>query len=794
MKVRRICCTQFAGLNEKSLSLEDGINILYGKNESGKSTFVHLLSRTLFQNAKLDKRTDRDFRQLYFPAPHADHRTPGDFIDGSVTLETADGLYTLRKEWGEDPRCTLSTPDAILRSPQQIDETLRRILEYGEGVYGEILLSSQRNTLPALSALLDPGSKSDARTEILTAVTDAFAETGALSVDAIGQAIQEKTEAIAGKHWDAEAGKPQRKAGSGRWASGLGEILKAYYEREDARFALSEVHRLEEERDGAQKHCTEAEHLLKRAEEAYTAFAAYAGKLALQKERKINLQASEQECNRICAILQNWPRMEQEYTLAASLQREQQERALLDTCTAAQALQTEIEALRALLENAPAPVPEEIQQLKRSQTRIRQLENTLCGMNLAALLRLEEGHTAEIRSLRTGERIPLSAGTASLTEAVRITVPGVLDLVLSPADVDTDAVQQELHALRAASEKILCRYKSDSAEALEEMLRQRLETQRTLSLREERLHLLLGEQNYDELLRRTSEITHQPRSSEEIRAEIHTLTPDGNIARFLAARDTVLSGYRQEYTSPEDLLRKCEALQKQIDGLRTLLQPEGDIPELYRRIDDPEQYLRSLRLSAENLRTAREEALRRKAETQTRLETFCQSLKQNPAEEAERAEQAFAQTEELLHHWLHIAAVFAEQKKQMDSSPMKELAEIFLSYLRLLSGGRLLSDFPEKDALQMQILSGDRLIDFAKMSEGTKQTVSLAFRLAVLDQLFPGGGGFLVLDDPLTDMDAERTEQACRLIQVCARRHQILFLTCREEYLSRLSGTILNIH
>lgn len=794
MKVRRICCTQFAGLTEKSLSLSDGINILYGKNESGKSTFVHLLSRTLFQNAKLDKRTDREFRQLFFPAPHADHRAPGDFIDGSVTLETEDGLYTLRKEWGEDPRCTLSTPDAILRSPQQIDETLRRILEYGEGVYGEILLSSQRNTVPTLSALLDPGAKSDARTEIIAAVTAAFAETGALSVDAIGQAIQEKTESIAGKHWDAEAGKPQRKTSPGRWASGLGEILKAYYEREDARFALTEVQRLEEERDSAQKHCTEAELILQRAEQEYTAFAAYAGKLSLHKERKTNLLASEQEFHRICAILQNWPRMEKEYALAASLQSEQEERVLLDTRTAAASLQAEINDLRSLLETTPAPAPEEIQQLKCCQNRIRQLENMLCGMNLAALLRLEDGHTAEIRSLRTGERISLSDGAASLTEAVRITVPGVLELVLSPADVDTDAVQPELDALRSASEKILRRYKSDSADALEEMLRQRLETQRTLSLREERLHLLLGEQNYDELLRRTAEIKRQPRSSEEIRAAIRTLTPDGNIARFLAARDTVLSGYRQEYTSPEDLLRKHEALQKQIDSLRKLLQPDGDIPELYRRIDDPEQYLRSLRMSAENHRAVREGALRRKAETQTRLETFCQSLKQNPAEEAERAEQAFAQTEELLRHWLHIAAVFEEQKKMMDGSPMKELADIFLSYLRLLSGGRLLSDFPEKDALQMQIFSGDRLIDFAKMSEGTKQTVSLAFRLAVLDQLFPGGGGFLVLDDPLTDMDAERTEQACRLIQVCARRHQILFLTCREEYLSRLSGTVLSVN
>ena len=187
---------------------------------------------------------------------------------------------------------------------------------------------------------------------------------------------------------------------------------------------------------------------------------------------------------------------------------------------------------------------------------------------------------------------------------------------------------------------------------------------------------------------------------------------------------------------------------------RTIREQEKDIPELYRRIDNPEQYLQSLRQSTENLRSAREEALRKKAETQTRLETFCQSLKQNPAEEAERAEQAFAQTEELLKHWLHISTVFEEQKKQLTDSPLKELSDIFLSYLRLISGGRVSSDFPEKDALQMQIFSGDRLVDFAKMSEGTKQTVSLAFRLAALDQLFPGGGGVLVLDDPLTYMDA----------------------------------------
>ena len=74
------------------------------------------------------------------------------------------------------------------------------------------------------------------------------------------------------------------------------------------------------------------------------------------------------------------------------------------------------------------------------------------------------------------------------------------------------------------------------------------------------------------------------------------------------------------------------------------------------------------------------------------------------------------------------------------------------------------------------------------MSEGTKETVSLAFRLAVLDHLFPEGGGVIVFDDPFTDMDADRTVQSCELIKECAQRHQVIFLTCKEEYADMLCG------
>ena len=60
--------------------------------------------------------------------------------------------------------------------------------------------------------------------------------------------------------------------------------------------------------------------------------------------------------------------------------------------------------------------------------------------------------------------------------------------------------------------------------------------------------------------------------------------------------------------------------------------------------------------------------------------------------------------------------------------------------------------------------------------------------LAVLDHLFPEGGGVIVFDDPFTDMDSDRTAQSCELIKECAKKHQVIFLTCREEYVEMLSG------
>jgi DNA repair protein SbcC/Rad50 len=142
MKIKNLSCTQFAGVRDRTISFADGINVVYGKNESGKSTMANLIVRTLFQKAKLDRRSNREFCDLYFPSTRKGSNLSGDFADGKIALASKDGDYVLSKEWGVDARCTLSTPEGIVRDQAKIDEILKSVLNYGEGVYSDLLLTS----------------------------------------------------------------------------------------------------------------------------------------------------------------------------------------------------------------------------------------------------------------------------------------------------------------------------------------------------------------------------------------------------------------------------------------------------------------------------------------------------------------------------------------------------------------------------------------------------------------------------------------------------------------------------
>ena len=791
MKITKISCEQFAGTRDRDISLTDGINLIYGKNESGKSTLVNILSRTLFQNSKIDGRKDKDFMNAYFPSTRKGSSITADSADGKVTFETGSGKYTLSKTWGADPRCSLSTTDGLLRDQAKIDEILKKELIYGEGVYKDMLLSPQDNTQAALQTIIDASKDSDAKREIADAVSQAFSESGGISMDAIEQAIDERIDVIEGKHWDFENEMPARKAG--RWASGLGEILKAYYELKDTQKVLDDISDLEEKVSAAEEKFTTEDKSMNKAEEAYNQFNMFSTRLALQaKSREVKGQISEQ-IKKLERVSKEWPKFNEELTKAQELQDELNNCRLKEQYNDAKEIKEKINSLTSELAKQDCPSDKEIAQVRGAEKQISKLENSLCSMNITAAVDMIGNNQIEITSLLTGEPIELSDGLASITEAVKISILGIMEMTLAPADVNITAIEAEIATQRGIKDSIFDKYEVKSVEELSELANEIHNKETELRQKSERLMVVLNGADYDELEKKASEIPSELREMEEMNDDIVELCQDDNVSIFITAKKTTIETYENEYKSismlEENISDLKEKLQKEKDSLPNV----DDIPEEYLTIASPESYLKGLKLDLDNIRHEREEALTDKTTAVVNLENYLEKLSDDPQADRDESERKFNEKKELLAHWKHIKEVFQKMKNEIHDNPMQDIADSFTSYLSVISGGRVSSEFPDADKLNMNIYSDNNLIDYAKLSEGTKETVSLAFRLAVLDHLFPEGGGVIVFDDPFTDMDAERTAQSCQLIKECAKKHQVIFLTCKDEYFDSLGGNQINL-
>lgn len=791
MKIKNISCGQFAGIHDRSIDLDAGINVIYGKNESGKSTLVNLLSRTLFQNAKLDGRKDKDFIGIYFPSEKKGG-IAGDFIDGTITFETEAGSYTLSKEWGSEPRCSLSTPDGKIRDQKKIAAILSEVLGYEEGVYGELLLSSQSGSNHALESLLDASNnKMAAKKELTDIVTRAFAESDGISMDAIGLAIQKEIDRIAGKHWNVEWAAPDRKAG--RWNNGLGEILEAYYALEDAKAVNKTVSELEKDIDEAAKTQKKSAEEARRAEMELDNFRKFANQLILRSERQKEIAYLSEARQKYETALENWPAANQDLANAKLLKEEKDSRAVLDLYQKVKDMAEELSEKEALLESTPCPTKAEITEAKNAQKHIDHLSNKLCGMNLAATIKMLGGHSVEIRSVRTGEILDITDENCSITETVNIKIPGVMEMQLAPANVDVAALEEEIHELRMRVNEIFETYEIasvDELEALAECYRQReinVDNQRI------RMDAVLGDLSFAALEKAAQAANVNTRETGAIDADIRKLCADTEISSFISGKKAVLEHYENEYISINALEANLNDTIQKLQSAQSSIITDEDIPDAYRMIADPEQHLSELQGKAADAQNKQQTAYGDKTAAAQKLETYKEGLNGDPVENEEKARRIFEEKKELLNHWLHIQQVFLAQKEALSANPMQDLSERFAHYLSVISGGRVVSEFPEMDKLNMCIYSDNRLVDYRKLSEGTKGTVSLAFRLATLDHLFPDGGGVIVFDDPFTDMDTERTERACELVRECAQRHQVIFLTCKEEYLDMLCGNLIRV-
>ena len=778
MKIKTVSCTQFAGIRNQSVSFQDGLNLFYGKNESGKSTLVNLLSRTLFQSAKLDARTDKDFIARYFPSPKKDSPLSGDFADGTVTILKDGKEYTVSKEWSRQPVCRLTAPEGIFKEEETVDSVLKNVLGYGEGVFADFIFSSQRNTDISLESVLDAKNDTQAKKELIAAVTQAFSQSDGIRIDEVEQAIQEKISEIAGKHWDRDRNQPQRKAG--RWVNGVGGILKAYYALEDAKLLTEELKNLETQYDSAFSGYSQAVSLLQKAEEQFNRLNSYAASAAVFSERKRRLAILETQLKKCRTAAKKWPVLVSEYEKACALQREQENRTTADKYQKAGQINDELKQYQAVLASSPNIGQSDINEAKAIARKSEQLKNRLCAMNISTKIKMLGENSIDITAIGTGEKIP-AGDEISLNQAVEISIPGVMQMQLSPADIDTDEIRRQLADCHERTQTIFQKYSVNSVEELEEKAVYLSSVRMKEKSSQSALDILLREESFEELEKRAAAFTGTVRQQNEIEKDIAALTGGSDIMRFIAVAQAEMKSLEAEYRNQETLGKRIDEISRETEKIASQLAGTTDIPKEYLEIEDIDEYCNNEKEKLTLLRKNSEQAFRNKAEAVQRLEAFKENYGEDIQDRLSTASTEFENQKELLACWEHILEVFYECKNTINDNPTEDLAESFLHYLTQLTDEKVTSAFPEKNKIEISVFSSDSLLSFHQLSEGTKQTVSLAFRLAVLDRLFPDGG-VIVFDDPFSDMDSERKKKACKLVESCAMQHQVIFLTCHREY------------
>jgi uncharacterized protein YhaN len=112
--------------------------------------------------------------------------------------------------------------------------------------------------------------------------------------------------------------------------------------------------------------------------------------------------------------------------------------------------------------------------------------------------------------------------------------------------------------------------------------------------------------------------------------------------------------------------------------------------------------------------------------------------------------------------------------------PMQGLASTVAGHFKNLTCGRY--DGVKLDGATPVEISGPLVLETALLSQGTLGSLAVATRLALAELYLDDMEGFLVLDDPFTDMDPARRIAAGRCLGEFAKRCQVLFFTCHPEH------------
>ena len=707
MKIKKIESEQFAGIKGVSVDFKDNLNVIYGKNESGKSTIIDLIYSMFFQNASLDKRTDRDFIANSFP--HSSDGTDKNFIEGKITIENDAYTYSISKEWATKNAVAkmIDANGNITKDENEINKILKDILIYGEGVYRNIVFTSQKiqqNTLESIFGECKKGD-SNVRDELHGILMQSVATLGGADIDAIENKINEKLKEL-GNHFDIKTMAPEGGIKK-EWKKEVGTILAAYYKLNNLHTELNDVIKYEDNIDTANKEKKELNEELTEIQNALNGLASVETIFEKKKNIQGNYNYQKEFEENAKRDLKAWEDFEKDKT-----QLEKQK------CD---------EVLK-----------EDLQVVETANNIINKNESILSALTLSAKVDNKSDKKLKISNIDSGKEIIGNNGEYDIKGCTEINLDGIINIKLFPKDVDVDRIKTELDENRSKVNDI---YKKHQVDNIDE-----------LNCKFDKYSKFISQKEYI----------------------------DNNYKKFIIQ-------YEEKYSSIDGLknsIEKAKVLQEELHKQIS----EIKIPEMYEGIKDFDAYKRNKQERISTINKDKEIINDKLQEYRDKLAgRDSESLKEQIKPLKDEYDNLVAEYK----HYEYIYQVFNQIKQTINIDPMSGIDNLFENYLGIISNHSITTKTCNDNVI---IASKNNKLTFNTLSKGTKETIGLAFKLAVIENLFKEGGGLAIFDDSFTDLDEDRRNEICKLIERFSLKNQVIFVTCDKVYLGLFTNAnVINI-
>jgi DNA repair protein SbcC/Rad50 len=804
--LRRLRVHPFGFFADRDLRFSPGLNVVLGPNEAGKSTLFGAV-KSSFLKTRLTRPQFQQYIARYVPV------TGGDVVRVELEFDAAGGTWILRRCWGPSPASELMLPGGgSLMDEEAITAKLESILPAKQGTVWKILMTGQSELLATLATLKKDAA--DALSDLADILRKAVLEAGGVSVDRFLAKLAERRKS-AFSHWDAARDGPEKGRGiENPWKNEVGAILESWYAAQriaaDRKAALS----WEKELDDINGRISAAA-AAAAASEMFVADNKKAAADAGERRRwEADLRVIRLELAEWKKASREWPRVEdrmrelqesisQREAAAAALERERSEaereeqgRALREKTERVGRCVHRVTDAKSRLVEAPPMEKKTLEEIRLAAQKLGSLEAGVAAGRLSVAV----AGRAEVRIAIQEDFSPESSRTIRPGEVLHLTAGGRLRIVHPEMEIEVrsgeagfEEKMNTTEAARRALEELLSHQGVSGLPEAEERAaayarlaaeRDGAEKQLAEELAGETLAGLearVGALGPSRLVRPLAVVAAE---LADVKARLEGMRRDLDELRRQAGE------WQTAYGTPDAVLERLAGGVSREREIAETLSRSAPLPQGF---TDAESFLRTY--------DAAQEEAKRRGEEKTRLLMAKPGLEARaPKESAEdlavRLKEGEAELQGQMRRGQALLRITETAESLLGASDAEVSAGMRApveEIVAAITGGRHLS--VEMAGTLPSALSDPKggSLSWELLSAGTRDALALAVRLAMAFHFLKGSDGFLMMDDPLVDMDPVRQKAAAAAIAAFASDKQLILFTCHPSTADLFTGNLIRL-